>query len=677
MAELIGLTTAEIDSIPLDQRLILYQGLALAIMMDPYSMDSDAYNLLSYGMFRDKQAKEAAKDTDYEWAMEYDIVAGYLNQEGTTDVLPQLQGQSGSTADVIEITENMGGQLEALRAGVYGGGEGAGVERSDDFLDLDPAIRKQVYDGLSGAMLRGEELTDAEYNLLGWAFGHESKDAKPSVSADGKAFIQFQKRIADDYPDAQKKLKDGTLEAFYESSGTSGSQWDLPNAEYMLKGVAGAVGGPLVMTPIIGGSIVALAAGASAVSVPVWLATAATSTPIKLAGIASFVGANGLLFASSVDNVVNYDENQLAALEQQQRAAIMMGTNQPTQWKYDPNETDVLDAYTGGGVQAMDAEGNPVAASTPGGTGWNSNYEQPSSIPGIGAQAYEDNPLIGDDISSIQRGLNLDRSTATEDYGGDVYAAEVTHNWQGTQRLKNPMTVEGRYFETDVRDVLDYLNPDTVIRIQEQMIRAGLVEGSIGGRQFSMGSRDEHTERALRYVMSQANNDGHTWMVSLAKLAIQGDEDKEKADADSKQSALDALGPFRRNAYLAPDYATLANRAKKAMEDELGRPINDWELELLTDDMQGNYRKEHNASESVRRINYDADVRAIEQDLTAGDVVGGGTVQDVDPIARFQETFDTQFENEIGRRDKTVEAGTRSDRLMQGLNNAMGAIGGR
>jgi len=177
--------------------------------------------------------------------------------------------------------------------------------------------------------------------------------------------------------------------------------------------------------------------------------------------------------------------------------------------------------------------------------------------------------------------------------------------------------------------------------------------------------------------MFEANVNGKTWRNWSLDVAEAGDELAASESADEKQRRLDAIGPFQRRVYLEPDYATLATTAKNAMERELGRKINDWEMTMLVDEQRGDYREDFDASESARLMSYQQQVRAVADDLETGDVYGGGTVSDVDPGARFQQTFEQRFAKEIGRKEKTVEAEQRASTLMQGLNNAMSAIGGR
>jgi hypothetical protein len=312
------------------------------------------------------------------------------------------------------------------------------------------------------------------------------------------------------------------------------------------------------------------------------------------------------------------------------------------------------DRPAGEGQTELPPEGGAIEQPT----GYSDTY-QPTAMPTAGGiDPNLDNPYVG----GIREGYQAQRNRPVYGMGSP----------EGDGDYSSEYWVAPRYRDIDFELLQATLTERQIDIFQDRMIRAGYMR-----EDGKTGVMDTPTIDTLKRVLYESNVNGYEWQGWSARMATEGDKVSAEEDADEKTARLKALGPFQRNVYLEPDYAALSLTAKDAMEQQLGRQINDWEMQFLVDEQEDDYREQFDVGEAARLSNYQGQVRAIEDDLTAGDTVGGGTMQDVDPGARFQQAFESKFEKELNRREKTIDAEERTGTLMQGLNNAMGAIGGR
>jgi len=408
-------------------------------------------------------------------------------------------------------------------------------------------------------------------------------------------------------------------------------------------------------------------------------------------GIGAAVGVPGLGF-SIWNEIANTDEAEKGRADTiAQRDAygdMVAGVDEG----YTQEEMDARERYMGNepaqidgtvrGMAGKAAGAAPragVVAPEPGSTTSESaSYERPAgqykvgpptNVPGYTTVAGQD--LVG---TPAPIGPQVVDPNADNPYIGALregYQAHVRETIKGTGQEVDYYTTP-QYRQSDFEYVQSTLTERTIDWFQDKMVHAGYMK-----EDQATGLMDAKTIDTMERVMYEANVNGKSWRNWSIDAAEAGDELQALEDASAKQARLDAIGPFQRRVYLEPDYATLATNAKNAMERELGRQINDWEMAMLVDEQQSDYREDYEAQVQADRYSYDDQVRAIEDDLGVGDVTGGQTVQGVDPGARFQQTFESQFEKELNRRSKTVDAEERTSTLMQGLNNAMSAMGGR
>lgn len=185
----------------------------------------------------------------------------------------------------------------------------------------------------------------------------------------------------------------------------------------------------------------------------------------------------------------------------------------------------------------------------------------------------------------------------------------------GTTR--RPVEVDPRYFDGDQYSPAG-MPPEEIIKIQKRLEKAGLLDSYVPGL-WDSGTANAYTE-----VLASANRRGSTADDALDFMVSNPVEvPKEK---------------FRAPAFVKPDYATLAQDVKSVMRTKLGREPSDAEMAELTGAMSSAYRAD-----------FDAQVAAMRSEFDAAPGETPAAVTDVDPVARFRETFESRFAPEIDR----------------------------
>lgn len=114
--------------------------------------------------------------------------------------------------------------------------------------------------------------------------------------------------------------------------------------------------------------------------------------------------------------------------------------------------------------------------------------------------------------------------------------------------------------------------------------------------------------------------------------------------------------PFIAPVEVKPDYATLAQGSKRTMRQMLGRTPTSTEMKLLTAQLGSDYHDEWQTEVyDTAKMDWSARSRAHEAEATSG---ATGSVQGIDPEARFAERFEERYENELEHRER-VDTSTR------------------
>jgi len=208
--------------------------------------------------------------------------------------------------------------------------------------------------------------------------------------------------------------------------------------------------------------------------------------------------------------------------------------------------------------------------------------------------------------------------------GGGLATGVIGGIWQEGDPLRPPNSMEilEPYFEGDDFSVLSSMNTEQLARFQDVAVSMGLVREVIPGRM------DDNTLKAMGSLMALGNRQRVPWQNVL--------------DGIMKSGGLDGSGgaeSFDAPTYMAPDYATLAQEVKATFRKRLGRDPDESEMANLVGELQGWDRASYEAQVEGAEANFGAQQQAGSQ--------GGGTVRQVDPLARFQEVFESKYANEL------------------------------
>jgi hypothetical protein len=211
--------------------------------------------------------------------------------------------------------------------------------------------------------------------------------------------------------------------------------------------------------------------------------------------------------------------------------------------------------------------------------------------------------------------------------------------------------VPARYYEGD--DWLPGNLPAAQIRdLQQRMVNAGLIPK---GAEYRVGYWDDVSRQAYRQLLAEANGSGLS-----AELQLKTRENTQQLANQKKYVAP---------AYLKPSPATMREAVRSAMSTIVGpdHALNDQELDHLTGVLASFDRKHYDATVTADRQGFDA--------AQQGDGGGGGTVQDVDPAAAFDDYLRTRYKPEIQRNEGVADMAASRNNLLAGVFSLDKAIG--
>lgn len=242
--------------------------------------------------------------------------------------------------------------------------------------------------------------------------------------------------------------------------------------------------------------------------------------------------------------------------------------------------------------------------------------------------------IIGNAVHDTRDAIGAGMSRRFEEQAREQQLTEARSDlpYIGTDRLgvhdmggwTNPF--DG-YRAGDEVQILNRMPEEHLVRTQQQLMRYGFLD------EFAPGKLDDDTIKAFKNVLSVANREGKQWtmvMLDYEQLA----EDGLLEEYGGVGGGGGAGRVFRPPAYLAPDYATLAQEVKGLFRRDLGRDPDDAELKALTAELDG-----------YARAAYDQQVAAARAEFDGGGASHTGT--EIDPAARFRELFEERFESEL------------------------------
>jgi hypothetical protein len=241
--------------------------------------------------------------------------------------------------------------------------------------------------------------------------------------------------------------------------------------------------------------------------------------------------------------------------------------------------------------------------------------------------------------------------------------------------------VPPQYFEGDQFSPAG-LDPAAITRIQTRLVSAGLMEAG----EFWAGFWDAQTSDAYKLALGFSNQSGEPVDQTITKLiANLPDSIKER------RRQQDVADTFQAPPFLKPDYATLAQDVKGFFRSKVGRDPTDEELAEFTGVMSNMYRREFDARVDAQRAAFEGppplDINSPAVTPGGGFVSGGFTVdetqipaqvvQDVDPAARFRESFERRFGPEIDRLASLDDVYANTNNMFASLRTMNNLIGGR
>lgn len=250
------------------------------------------------------------------------------------------------------------------------------------------------------------------------------------------------------------------------------------------------------------------------------------------------------------------------------------------------------------------------------------------------AQGRAEGGLIGGALNRTRDAIGSGLSSRMEGRARqqELDAARADLPYIGTDRLgvhdmggwTNPF--DG-YRAGDEVQILNRLTTEDLVRVQQQLIRYGFIS------EARMGKLDDDTVKGFKSLLSIANREGKQWTMVMNDLRNL-EEDGLLEEFGPGGGGGGAAPVFEAPAYLAPDYATLAQEVKGLFRRDLGRDPDDSELAALTAELDG-----------FARAAYDQQVEAARAEFDGRGAEHSGT--QVDPAARFREMFEERFASEL------------------------------
>jgi len=229
----------------------------------------------------------------------------------------------------------------------------------------------------------------------------------------------------------------------------------------------------------------------------------------------------------------------------------------------------------------------------------------------------------------------FDQGRATDSEPGDplLEAGGVFKPGEAT-RLGVEMVNENYFVEGDQARIWDAYSLEYRNLLEQQMLDAGLL--AEGG--FLPGARGIEQHNAFSVVLSMANYYGigiGAAMGQLQKLGL--------ARAAAQRGRGSGGGGGRSTAFTMPDYESIAQQSKDMFRSIFGhRDPKDWELSLVADYMQDQYRQSGEAQVQAR-------------------LAGNGAIEIPDPNLKTKAYIEETWENELSRlRDIDSTAATHN-----------------
>jgi len=202
-----------------------------------------------------------------------------------------------------------------------------------------------------------------------------------------------------------------------------------------------------------------------------------------------------------------------------------------------------------------------------------------------------------------------------------------------------------QYITGDGAQMVGGWSPERLSAYEELMLDAGLLTpGS-----YTPGQMGREQIDGWEYVLGEANYFGLSPQSMIQRLARLGRNTPRGGGGG---------GRGRSTAYTIPDYDTLAQNAKNMLRQTVGREINDWEMSLVADELQKNYRKK-------------------ATQLQAAQLAGSGEFEVTDPQTVTQAFVEDQYSDEISRISGIQENTFNNQLALKTFMQGAGAVPGQ
>lgn len=287
------------------------------------------------------------------------------------------------------------------------------------------------------------------------------------------------------------------------------------------------------------------------------------------------------------------------------------------------------------------------------------------------AQAWVESPFQVSETASARRIAEAERTLAQLGQFVEPELFERESAFLGQEGRLQPT-----YRPGDQDDMFYGMDPAWLADVKAALLEAGVIgEGEAATPGWSIGSAD-----GMSVVMDRANHLGVTWQEAAGIMAHQFSVATNLLDSQGVSGGR-GTATQPRMVYKAPDYDMLKGEVRSLFQSALGRQPKDYELALLADQLDADYRAQFDADFAAQELLTNTDGTSAEggrvpskiEELTAAlpenqgtappsDTGDGavslqnvGTVRTVDPLARMAEKFRATYGQEMQNLERKAE----------------------
>lgn len=199
------------------------------------------------------------------------------------------------------------------------------------------------------------------------------------------------------------------------------------------------------------------------------------------------------------------------------------------------------------------------------------------------------------------------------------------------------------------------LRPADRVKLQETLADAGVLST------YRAGMFDQATGNAIGTVMAWANVSGKTFSEALTEFTAKSEDIKSQD-----------ISGFSHRPYTPPSWDELAQIAREGIEQQLGRKLKDWEVEMAAEKLGSLHRAEFENDVIEARASRNAQIAAAEEgtDQAVGEIEAG--VQD--HKAAYRAWFNEKFGDELERQadvEESQQQQARTSRVTSVIKNIL------